>query len=68
LEWRQTHFLRHLNRVARTRYKSGDAWKWFNGTRRVPLTVSVFLKLSLRKDRETRRLLRLHDFLPGGGC
>ena len=34
--------------------------------RNVPIVVSVFLKLSLRRDRETRRLLRLHDFLPGG--
>jgi hypothetical protein len=59
LEWRQVDLIRHLNRVARTRYKSGDAWKWFSGKRSVPLTVSVFLKLSLRRDREVRRLVRL---------
>jgi hypothetical protein len=62
LEWRQADLIRQLNRVARTRYRSSDAAKWFNGARRVPLTVVVFLKMALRRDREVRRLLRaLYD-------
>jgi hypothetical protein len=58
LEWRQADLIRHLNRVARTRYKSSDAAKWFNGARGVPLAVAVFLKMALRRDREVRRVLR----------
>jgi len=58
LEWQQADLIRAFNRVARTRYRSSDAGKWLNGARRVPVAVSVFLKMALRRDREVRRLVR----------
>jgi len=56
LGWRHADLRRKMNRFARTKYKSGDVWKWFNGMRGVPLPVAVFLRLSLRIARLSRRL------------
>jgi hypothetical protein len=47
LGWRQVNLLREMNRVARTNYKSGDAWKWFAGIRGIPLGVGIFLRTSV---------------------
>jgi len=58
LEWRYVDLQRELNRVARTKYKSGDVWKWFSGKRSIPLAVAVFLRLKLRSAIETRTILR----------
>jgi hypothetical protein len=51
--------MREMNRLARTSYKSGDVWKWFAGVRRVPLSVAIFLRLSVRIEILRRRLARL---------
>jgi len=48
LGWRTADLLREMNRLTKTSYRSGDAWKWFNGTRKVPHGVAVFLRLSVR--------------------
>ena len=55
LGWRQVDLIRELNRTAHTSYKSGDAWKWFSGIRRVPLSVAIFLRLSVKLAAERRR-------------
>jgi len=58
LGWRYVDLQRELNRTAHTSYKSGDVWKWFSGTRRVPLGVAIFLRLSVRialLERQIRR-------------
>ena len=47
LGWRNTDFIRELNRAGRTVYKSGDVWKWFSGARGVPHGVAIFLRLSV---------------------
>lgn len=51
---RPTPFLREVNRIARTRYTSCDAWRWFNGQRDLPLGVAIFLRLAVRLARVSR--------------
>ncbi len=58
LGWRYVDLQRELNRTARTSYKSGDIWKWFSGTRRVPLGVAIFLRLSVKLAIERQRSIR----------
>ena len=58
LGWRHADLRRKMNRFARTKYKSGDVWKWFSGKRSIPLAVAVFLRLKLRSAIETRTILR----------
>jgi len=58
LGWRYSDLMREMNRLARTSYKSGDVWKWFAGVRKVPLTVAIFLRLSVRIAILKRRLER----------
>jgi len=48
LGWRYVDLQREMNRTAGTRYRNGDVWKWFSGTREVPLGVRIFLRMSLR--------------------
>jgi hypothetical protein len=59
LGWRYSDLMREMNRLARTSYKSGDVWKWFSGVRKVPLSVAIFLRLSVRIAILKRRLERL---------
>src|SRR5690242_13474911 len=58
LGWRYVDLQREMNRVARTRYKSGDIWKWFHGARDIPLGVAIFLRQQVRIAVLKRRLLR----------
>jgi len=55
LGWRYVDFQRELNRVARTKYKSGDVWKWFSGVRGVPIGAAIFLRMSVRLAAERRQ-------------
>ena len=56
LGWRMSDFRRELNRVTRTRYRSGDVWNWFDeGKRDIPLGAAIFLRMSVRLARERRR-------------
>lgn len=61
LGWRYVDLQRELNHTAHTSYKSGDVWKWFNGVRRVPLGVAIFLRLSVRIALLERRVRRLSE-------
>ena len=59
LGWRQAEFLRRLSRATRSTYKSGDAWKWMHGGRRVPPVAALFLRMSVRIAVLERRVKRL---------
>jgi hypothetical protein len=56
LGWRYADLQREMNRVARTNYKSGDVWKWFSGTRAIPLSAAIFLRQQVRVAILKRRL------------
>src|SRR5690348_5091280 len=58
LGWRYVDLQYELNGVARTSYKSGDVWKWFNGVRDVPLSAAIFLRMRVRVAILERRLQR----------
>src|SRR5690242_15468936 len=58
LGWRHIDLMREMNRIGRTKYKSGDVWKWFSGVRVVPLGVAIFLRLQVQLAVLKRRLHR----------
>jgi len=59
LGWGDGDFRRQINRVARTRYRTIDVRRWLSGACGVPLAVAVFLRMELRNNVATRRLLRV---------